>query len=981
MEFSWELLISVSLGYLLVLFLTAYCAERGWIPQNLARHPLVYILALGVYCSAFAYYGSIGIASNLGYGYLALYLGLAIALVFSAVILRPVHDLARSYQLASLADLFAFRYRSRWVGFLTTLGVVLAMLPMLALQIQAITDTITLLDPNTMAWPLALLICLILLAFSILFGARDIAPSEKHRGLMFALAFESLFKLVAFLIIGAVAALEVFGSWQNIGQWTQVALSPETRVPPLRSVQWFSLLLMFISAPLVLPHLFQLLFRETSNLSRLRMASWAFPIYLLLMALPVMPILWAGQTLQSTVSPEYYSLSLGLLLDKPWVTWLAFLGGLSAAGGITVLASISLASMAMNHLVLPFYKPSFSADIYRWLLWVRRLLIGVVIGLSYALYLLLDQVQNLTSLGITAFTGLLQLLPGIVGLLFWAGANRQGFISGLSLGLLVWASSLAIPMLAESLSLGTQLRMGFALEADHWSLTTLVSLGINTVAFVLVSLFTRTSKEEREAAQTCVITSVDRRHRLPLKARNVAEFIETLSRPLGRIMAEREVKRALKALNFPLGEYRPYALRRLRDTIEANLSGLMGPSVAQALVARYLPYEQNERGGRDDIYFFEQRLDGYHHQLTGMAAELDRLRRHHRETLYNLPIGVCSLASDGEILLWNRVMADMTGINEAEAIGARLDSLPANWFDLLDSFLKGQANKLTVEQPNADGRGKRWFSLHRSAQLQRRDEPLEGTVILLEDETEHKLLESELVHSERLASIGRLAAGVAHEIGNPITGIDCLAQDLKYVSDRSEQQVIADQIREQANRVTKIVRSLVNFAHAGQGDEKSEHQPYPLRQVVQDAIDLLSLSREAQQVIFVNDVADDLIVLCEAQRLSQVFINLLGNARDASADSEVIRVRAEAEVESAVVEVVDRGSGIPPDVVDHIFDPFFTTKDVGKGTGLGLFLAYTIVEEHYGHIGVESPAFAAEGIGTRFTIRLPLHRLLPEVTP
>ncbi|MEX2320890.1 MAG: ATP-binding protein, partial [Saccharospirillum sp.] len=342
---------------------------------------------------------------------------------------------------------------------------------------------------------------------------------------------------------------------------------------------------------------------------------------------------------------------------------------------------------------------------------------------------------------------------------------------------------------------------------------------------------------------------------------------------------------------------------------------------------------------------------------------------------------VCSLASDGEILLWNRVMADMTGIIEAEAIGARLDSLPANWYDLLDSFLKGHSNKLTVEQLNADGRDKRWFSLHRSAQVQRRDEPLEGTVILLEDETEHKLLESELVHSERLASIGRLAAGVAHEIGNPITGIDCLTQDLKYVTDPSEQQVIADQIREQASRVTKIVRSLVNFAHAGQGDGKSDHQPYPLRQVVQDAIDLLSLSRDAQRVIFINEVADDLTVLCEAQRLSQVFINLLGNARDASPDGEVIRVRAEAEIESAVVEVIDRGTGIPADVVDHIFDPFFTTKDVGKGTGLGLFLAYTIVEEHYGHMAVESPAFVSEGIGTRFTIRLPLHRLLPEVTP
>jgi len=497
--------------------------------------------------------------------------------------------------------------------------------------------------------------------------------------------------------------------------------------------------------------------------------------------------------------------------------------------------------------------------------------------------------------------------------------------------------------------------------------------------FILVSVFTRTSPEEQEAAQTCVITSVDRRHRLPLKARNAEEFIESLSRPLGRIMAEREVKRALKTLGFPIGEYRPYALRRLRDTIEANLSGLMGPSVAQALVARALPYEQSGTIERDDIHFFEQKLDGFHHQLTGMAAELDRLRRHHRETLYNLPIGVCHLANDGEILLWNREMAEMTSISENEAIGARLDSLPANWHNLLHDFIQSGASKVTVEQPDAQGPGKRWFSLHQAPGPVRLSIN-EGQVVLLEDETEHKLLESELVHSERLASIGRLAAGVAHEIGNPITGIDCLAQDLRYVTEADEQQQIADQIRDQAKRVTRIVRSLVNFAHAGQQDDgKNEHQPYPLRQVVQDAIDLLSLSH-TQTVEFDNQISPELVLLCEPQRLSQVFINLLGNARDASPAGETVVISATVDGESVLVEVVDRGAGIDDAVIDHVFDPFFTTKEVGKGTGLGLFLAYTIVEEHYGHISVESPAFHGEKLGTRFTIRLPLHTLLPEVT-
>lgn len=980
MVFSWQILLSVGLGYLCLLFLAAYLAERGWIPERWVKHPLVYVLSIGVYCSAFAFYGSVGMAYEVGYGYLAYYLGVSIALVFSAVILRPVMELARSYQLASLADLFAFRYRSRWVGLLTTLGVLLAMLPLLALQIQAITDSITLLDPNTRAWPVALLICAILLLFSVLFGARHVAPTEQHPGLIFALAFESIFKLVILLVLGAVALNEVFDTWTEALHWPD-HLTPtlNTLTPKLQPVQWFSLLLMFLAAPLVLPHLFQLLFRENSDISRLRLATWTMPIYLLLMALPVLPLLWAGQILQSPVNPEYFTLDLGIRLGQPWMVWLAFLGGLSAAAGITVLASIALASMALNHLVLPFHKPRFDTDVYRWLLWVRRILIGVVISLSYVLYLVLNQVQNLSSLGITAFTGLLQLLPGILGLLFWSGANRKGYISGLLVGLAVWASSLAIPMLADSLVLAERLPLHFALDKDQWSMTTLLSLGLNTAIFILVSVFTSTSPEEREAAQTCVITSVDRRHRLPLRARTAGEFIEALSRPLGQIMAEREVKRGLKSLGFPLGEYRPYALRRLRDTIEANLSGLMGPSVAQALVARYLPYDRQESIERDDIHFFEQRLDGYHHQLTGMAAELDRLRRHHRETLYNLPIGVCSLASDGEILLWNRVMADMTGIGEEDAIGARLDSLPANWYDLLDSFLKGHSDKLTIEQPDTDNHGTRWFSLHRNPQPMHRETPGEGTVILLEDETEHKMLESELVHSERLASIGRLAAGVAHEIGNPITGIDCLAQDLKYINDPKEQQLIADQIREQAGRVTKIVRSLVNFAHAGE-DSKHEHQPYPLHQIVQDAIDLLSLSRDAKQVIFVNEVSEALTVLCEPQRLSQVFINLLGNARDASPPDEIIRITATDEGESALVEVVDRGSGIRSQDIDHIFDPFFTTKDVGKGTGLGLFLAYTIVEEHYGHISAESPAFTNEGIGTRFIIRLPLHTVLPQVT-
>lgn len=976
MVFDWGYLVLATIIYIGVLFATAYFAEQGKIPERVVKHPLVYILAFGVCCSSWTFYGSVGMAYELQHGYLAFYLGLSILLLFSAIIIRPLFNLAKNYQLSSLADLFAFRYRSRWVGLVTATGVFLAVLPLLALQIQAITDVIVILDPEAHTRSIALIVSGILLYVTILFGTRSIKPSEKHPGLIFALAIEALVKLVIFLCIGSIAIGEIGGGLGPMQEWVQSAPPNLIHNHFLEPAQWFSLLLLFITAPLVLPHLFQILFRESSKPGRMQFITWAAPLYLFLMALPVLPIMWAGVSSGIGLSPEYLTLGIGLSLESPAVVWLTFIGGLSAASGVTIIAALAMSSMLLNHVVLPFYKPTMDVDIYRWLIWVRRLIIGSVFFLIFGFYLFLNQVHNQSTLLITSYSGLLQMTPGLIGLLFWSKANRKGFIAGVLIGLTSWTILQLWPVLSDSLSLVDRLPLQFALNGDSWTEVVIYSITLNTIAFVLVSLVTKTTPEEKTAAEICVISSVDRRQRIPLKAKNAREFVESLTKPLGLVMAEREVNRALKQLKLDLSEYRPYALRRLRDTIEANLSGLMGPSVAQATVSRYLPYEKVEAIRSEDIHFLEQNLDNYHFQLSGMAAELDRLRRHHRETLYRLPIGVCSMTADGEILLWNEVMVKLTGISENKAIGAKIELLPGQWYDLLDSFMNGSEEKITVEQADpVDRRKTRWFSLHRTRFGQTSSDLNEGLIILLEDETEYKRLESELVHSERLASIGQLAAGIAHEIGNPITGIDCLAQDLKYAESEEEIAEIGSQIRHEADRVTKIVRSLVNFSHSGNNNGNSEHHPHSLARVVQDAIDLLALSRDEKQIIFVNNVPEDLECICEPQRLAQVFINLLGNARDASPAEERVVVEAQIEPkrETLNVTVTDRGTGIAPDIIDHIFDPFFTTKEVGKGTGLGLFLSYTIVEEHYGHISVRSPVFMLEEIGTQFTIRLPLH--------
>lgn len=244
-------------------------------------------------------------------------------------------------------------------------------------------------------------------------------------------------------------------------------------------------------------------------------------------------------------------------------------------------------------------------------------------------------------------------------------------------------------------------------------------------------------------------------------------------------------------------------------------------------------------------------------------------------------------------------------------------------------------------------------------------------LVLLEDITDYQRLQDEVLHNERLASIGRLAAGVAHEIGNPVTGIACLAQNLGYSQDPNEIREAADDILRQTERISRIVESLVNFSHLGSGRGDIRAEPCNLADCVDEAIHLLSLDLDARPVSFSNTCDRELLVLADSQRLLQAFINLLGNARDASTVDGSITVSASQENgDRIVIHIDDQGHGIPPHLLQRIMEPFFTTKDVGQGTGLGLPLVYSIIEDMGGTLRLESPGPDETCRGTRVTVRL-----------
>lgn len=974
MSFELSQLFLIGLGYLLILFGIAHITDRGWIPEHWIRHPLTYVLSLGVFASAWAIYGVVALAHDYGYGFLSYYLGLAGTFVFAPLVLLPILRITRTYMHSSLADLLTFRYRSQWAGSLVTIFMVLAMWPLLALQIQAVSDSLHILSSTgnyelskeTRHHQLAFIFCIAICLFTISFGSKHVTAHERHNGLVAAIAFESLVKLIAMLVIGGTAIYQVFGGFGGLDQW--LLENPEIVSllnHPTREDSSRALLLIFFSAAVAMPHLFHMIFAENPNTKAMQTASWGVPLFLLLMSLPILPILWAGFKLGTVIPTEYFTLAIGIELESPVLATITYIGGLSAASGAVIVTTLALASMCLKHLILPIYRPSTDRDIYRWLLWIRRLLIVCIILTGYLFYRFIVGREALSNLGLVAFIATLQFLPGVMAALYWQGANSKGFSAGLVAGFGVWFVFLLLPIISEFNPLFIHTLIPDYSYDDLWSVVTILSLGLNTLVFGVVSLITPTSDEERDAAQVCSTDDLSRPTRRLLSVHNPQQMKQQLASTLGTRTAQREVDRALQDLNMTNNESRPFALRRLRYRLEANLSGLMGPSVANDMVNQLLPYDTaTDSGGGEDINLIEVQLENYKTQFTGMAADLDNLRRYHRQTLQDLPVGVCSLGQDREILMWNHSIALFTGISTFEVIGSDLKSLPDPWGKLLSDFIDMPGAHLYKQHLEVDG-NVRWINLHKTVVDGDRND---GRVIVLEDATEVQMLADELLHSERLASIGRLAAGVAHEIGNPVTGIACLAQNLRYDTDNPESLETAREILAQTERVSKIVQTLVNFAHGSKGT-RQELQPVHLRACADEAINLLTLNKAAKQVRFENHCDQDTYAIGDTQLLLQVFVNLLSNARDASPADSPITVDCQTTGKYVQINITDHGTGISKQHQEQIFDPFFTTKEAGEGTGLGLSMVYSIVDDLDGTISVESPVNAELG-GTRFTLRL-----------
>ncbi|HTQ00161.1 MAG TPA: sensor histidine kinase [Casimicrobiaceae bacterium] len=470
-------IIPVALAYLGVLFAIAYFGDkRADAGRSIIANPYIYALSLGVYATAWTFYGSVGRAAADGVGFLPIYIGPTLMMALWWLVVRKIIRISKTHRITSLADFVSSRYgKSALLAGLVTVIAVVGVVPYIALQLKAISGSYAILAAHPdiaavgqrasapFATDTAFWIAMLLAVFTILFGTRHLDASERHEGMVAAIAFESIVKLAAFLAVGVFVTYGIYGGMGDL--FARAASHPRlaTLFAPLSGAaggyaNWAWLTLLSMLAILFLPRQFQIAVVENVNERHLGKAVWLFPLYMLAMNVFVLPIAFGGAMhfAGTSTDPDTFVLTLPMAQGHPALALLVFIGGLSAATGMVIVETIALSTMVCNDVVMPVLLRVRSAwlaerpDLTGLLLGIRRGAIVAVVLLGYLYFRLAGEAYALVAIGLISFAAVAQFAPAVIGGLYWKGATRAGAFAGLVAGFSVWLYTLLLPSFAKS---------------------------------------------------------------------------------------------------------------------------------------------------------------------------------------------------------------------------------------------------------------------------------------------------------------------------------------------------------------------------------------------------------------------------------------------------------------------------------------------------------------------------------------------------
>ena len=669
---STPLVVAASFAYLMLLFAVAYVGDaRARGGRSIIGNAWVYALSMGVYCTAWTYFGSIGRAASAGLWFLPIYLGPTLGMLVAWMLLRKMIRIARVHRITSIADFIASRYgKSRLLAALVTVIAVVGIVPYVALQLKAIATGYALLTSGHApaggsvagaAWwrDSTLYMALALAGFTIAFGTRHLDTTERHEGMVAAIAVESVVKLLAFLAVGAFVTWGLFEGPGDI--FARAAARPDLE-PLLRlggdsrfaGGQWFALTLLAMLSLFFLPRQFQMMVVENVDERHVRRAAWAFPLYLLLINVFVLPIALGGLLHEASggSDAETFVLSLPLAAGHPWLALIAFVGGLSAATGMIIVEAIAVSTMVCNDLVLPLLLrrgAGLARDLTGTLLGIRRSVIVALLLLGYLYFRIAGEAYALVSIGLISFAAVAQFAPALLGGMYWKGGTRAGALAGLGAGFALWAYTLMLPSIAKSgwmpAGFMTEGLFGIALlrpeqllglaGLDSLTHSLLWSLLANAGLYIGVSLWRAPSA--RETGQAVLFVDVFERHEGsgagPVFWRGRAQ-VDDLLALAARFLGEASARRLFEDYARRRGVDGIAALAadaELVQFVERELAGAIGGASARVMVASVVEEEPLDLDDVMRILDEASQLRAYSHALEDKSRSLERATAELRE--------------------------------------------------------------------------------------------------------------------------------------------------------------------------------------------------------------------------------------------------------------------------------------------------------------------------------------------------------------
>ncbi len=663
MMLSAPVIVVVSLLYLGLLFAIArFGDKRADAGRSIIATPYVYALSIAVYCTSWTFFGSVGRAASSGVGFLPIYLGPTLTFILGWLVIRKMIRIAKTNRITSIADFIASRYgKSFELGILVSVIAVVGILPYISLQLKAISTSFAIVlqypeivMPNEAASAsflrdTELYVTLAMAAFAILFGTRHTDASERHEGMVAAIAFESVVKLVAFLAVGLFVTFGVFGGLSDIfarAESSDALRRLFTIGGVAAHTSWLTLMLLAMAAIVVLPRQFQVLVVENVDEAHLRQAMWLFPLYLLLINIFVLPIAFAGLLMwpDGSIDPDTFVLTIAMRERMPLLALMAFLGGLSAATGMIIVETVALATMVSNDLVMPLLLRMSRLhiqerrDLTGMVIAIRRGTILLVLFLGYIYASTIGGSYALVTIGLVSFVAALQFAPPILAGLYWKGASKAGALAALTGGFAVWLYTLLLPSFSRSGwiaasfvdegPLGIALLRPYAMLGleglDPISHATIWTMIVNIGLLVGVSLFTTQSVIERNQAVLFVdvFKSASGSTRVWRGSVAKSELRSLLARFVGDARAEAAFQRYEQDAGRKL-DRGAAADAALIAFVERQLAGAIGAASARIMIASVLREEMHDIDEVTRILDEASQLVVYSRQLEDKSRALE----------------------------------------------------------------------------------------------------------------------------------------------------------------------------------------------------------------------------------------------------------------------------------------------------------------------------------------------------------------------